>query len=196
MLQGQALHGLLTSGLLHSGLLPMLCSADGISNAGQWLELTSGPLILLVTYAAAAGGAAVAQLMLGTTPTAISGAGAVTGLYAALAVAGLTDRRGTLPVFTLRGIIYAALNLGLALLQPAIGLACLAGGALGGAIIAPIGPAVARGVSLTLGVPVLLVLGGLRLAWQLVMALVVITGAFVLATLRAVMEAVKAVRNL
>lgn len=189
-------HRLLSSGLLHSGVLPVLWCVDGLRNAGSWIEAWCGGLQALIIILASGVGTGLAQLLAGSASVGLGGAGVVTGAYAAWCVLGLTRARGEMPLTSDRGIIYMLLNACLAAYQPAVGAACLLGGATGGVLGVLLAPLLARVVFLAVALPVTFVLAAARLVVETVRLLFGIMAAFVVATWRAVAEVVRTVRGL
>lgn len=187
---------LLSAALLHGSLLPALWCADGLRNAGAWLELACGRLQALIMFACAAAGAAAAQLWLNDCAACVSGAGLATGAYTAWAALAATRLRGEVPLTSDRGLLYLALNAAAAWHQPAVGLPCLAGGAAGGALGALAAPALARIAYAAAALPVVLTLAAARLAIETAKLAAAAAVVLLAATWRAGAEAVRTVRGL
>jgi rhomboid protease GluP len=189
-------HRLLTAGLLHSGLLPLVCCADGVRNAGSWVEAYCGSLQAVVTVVLCAAGAGLGQLLAGRADTGLAGAGVCTGLYAAWLTLGLTRGRGVMPITSDRGVLYALLNALMAAYQPAVGFACLAGGALGGVAGTLLAPLLARVLYTCTAVTAAVALSLARAALETVRLGLGVVLALLVATFRAAGEVARTVRGL
>lgn len=156
---------ILSAGLLHSGALGAWVGACALQDSGRWLELGTGPLTLLLTYALGCAGAAAGHLLLGETRIALCGPGAVLGVYVAWCLQAARHLRGTVPLKALvaRCSVLAALWLSCSLLQPAACAASLAGGAIGGAVAAVAAAPLARALRWALAGPVLVSLFAVKL---------------------------------
>jgi len=187
---------LLTAGLLHSGIVPTLWCISGLRNAGAWIELGTGSALqTLVVFAACGAGATMGQLLARATSAGLAGAGLVTGVYVAWLVLGVTRARGQMPVTSELGILLLALNTGLAVYQPAVGLASLLGGAVGGAVGMLLAPVLARVVFFALALPIALALALARLGIETARLLLGVVGLLLLSTGKAAVEAVRTVRG-
>jgi hypothetical protein len=182
---------------VHSGVLPALWCADGLRNAGSWVELLCGGLQAAIVLAFSAFGAAAAQLVVGPAETGLAGSGAVTGLYVAWALLALTrGRRLRMPATSDRGLLYLLLNLLLAARQPAVGLPSMAGGAAGGALGALLAAPLARAAAVLVAVPAAAAIVLARFAVETARLLLGAALALVVATMRAAGEVVRTVRGL
>eukprot|EP00198_Chlamydomonas_reinhardtii_P000379 XP_001689714.1 predicted protein [Chlamydomonas reinhardtii] len=124
--------GLLTSALLHSGLLSLLASLWSLDFTGAWLETAHGPTILAISLLMAGGGAAAGQLLAGQ-PAGIGGIGAALGLEAAVVVRSLR-LAGELPPLRAGGVALVGVAAAMAVYQPLVGPWALVGGVVGGAL--------------------------------------------------------------
>ncbi len=193
ILEGK-LHLLASAGLLHSGLLPMMWSVAGISDAGVLLELSLGFTTLLVMLAMCAAFAAAFPIMFSDQRYVLAGVGTLAGMQAALATAGLRDHRAL--VVSPRALIYMLLSLFWSWYHPLIGLWSMAGGMLGGVLSVFVAPWLAVGIRLAVGLPLLLGLALARIVWKLFTIVLVFFVQMVQGTVQAIAETVKIVRNL
>jgi membrane associated rhomboid family serine protease len=187
---------LLTAGLLHSGALAALVAIDAVREAGAWVEGACGGLTAGIVFTASAAAAALAQLTFGCAVCYLSGAGVAAGGYAAWAALALTRCRGLMPGTSDRAILYILLGLILAFHQPAVGPACLAGGAAGGAAALLLAPVLERGVMVATALPVVGALTALRVAVETARLALAFVWTLVVTTWRAAAEVVRTVRGL
>jgi hypothetical protein len=193
ILEGK-LHLLATAGLLHSGLLSMLWSADGISDAGVLLEHSLGFTTLLVMLGMCAAFASALPIMFADQRHVLAGVGTMAGMYTALATAGLRDHSALL--VSPRGLVYMLISLIWSWYHPLIGLWSMAGGMLGGVLSVFVAPWLAVGARLAVGLPLLVGLAVARIVWKLLGIVVVFFVQMVQGTVQAIAETVKIVRNL
>ncbi|PNH00471.1 hypothetical protein TSOC_013704, partial [Tetrabaena socialis] len=120
---------ILTSSVLHSGLLSLVVSLVSLEETAPWLETLHGFMIMLISYGLAGAGAVAAQMFLGNQAASIAGIGAALGMEAAVSVrTWRTD--GEVP-----GISLPCLLLGCTGALMAVGvLGGLVGGALSGVL--------------------------------------------------------------
>ena len=187
----------LTACLLHSGVVPALCAADALRDGGFALEALGGGLQALAVLLCAGAGAGAAQLRFPVAGVGLAGAGLVVGVYGGWAATVLLRFRGKgLPLCSDRGLVYIAIAALSAWHQPAVGLPCLAGGALGGALGALLAPALARALFVAMAAPVAAALAALKIALETLKVALGVVGVLLLATWRAGAEAVRLIRGL
>ncbi|KAG2424542.1 hypothetical protein HXX76_014423 [Chlamydomonas incerta] len=186
--------GLLTSAMLHSGLLSLLVSLWSLDFTAAWLETAHGPAILAVSLIMAGGGAAAGQLLAGQ-PVGIGGIGAALGLEAAVAVRSLR-LAGELPPLRAGGVALVGVAAAMAVYQPLVGPWALAGGVLGGALSGVLAYDVLWMLRVVVGVTILLCI----MAWDVLTwlprqlwRLLVAVAAFAWGTVVAAVQAVRGV---
>lgn len=136
----------------------------------RFLEAGTGQLQLLTVFLISALAASAGHILAGKCATAVTGPGAVLGVYTAWAIAATQYLREAVPLRTVytQGALLLALLLGLGLVQPAVSPASLLGGIVGGAAAVKVSRPLSEALKWALVLPVMVGLLGVRLLVGLV----------------------------
>ncbi|EFJ40758.1 hypothetical protein VOLCADRAFT_119864 [Volvox carteri f. nagariensis] len=187
---------LLTSSLLHSGLVSLLVSLASLEETLPWLETLDGFMIMLLSYGMAGAVAGLTQLFLGGQATGIAGLAAALGTEVAVGVRCWRYTGGQLLPPTPACVALLGLSGLMAAYQPLVGTWGILGGILGGALSAVLAYDILYVMRVVIAVTILLGLGAWnllswlpRVLFRLVVGLVAVvwgTGVAVVQALRGV----------
>ncbi|GIL85228.1 hypothetical protein Vretimale_10719 [Volvox reticuliferus] len=187
---------LLTSSVLHSGLVSLAVSLASLEETLPWLETLDGFVIMLVSYGMAGAAVGLAQLLLGSQPSGIAGLGAAVGLEVAVAIRCWRYTRGKLMPPTITCICLLCVAVMMAVYQPLVGPWGILGGILGGALSAVLAYDILYVMRVVIAVTILLGVGAWNLltwlprtVWRLVVGVSVV----VWGTLVAILQALRGV---
>jgi hypothetical protein len=136
--QGQGWWRLFGAGLCNSGLAATWLCCAALQNCCRWLEAGTGQVELLTMFLLCSGCACAGHVLAGRCMLCVAAPGTVLGLYTAWTILAAWHLRQDVPMRTIyaQGGLLLGLLLALGLLQPAVGVASLAGGMLGGVLSA------------------------------------------------------------
>lgn len=195
--QAGSLSGLLTSGLLHSGLAGLWLYTRALYDSAYGIEVGWGSMELLAVYAVASVCASLAHLAAGSTVVGIAGAGAVLGVYTAWTILAVQHLKDDVPVWGLgvnAGLVLL-LSLGFGVMQPAIGAASVVGGVLGGALALKLAVPLAQALKWGMAVPFLVLLFVVRMGVDAVKLLLLALVPLIIAAVQGVTGLVQTVRR-
>lgn len=163
--QQGSLSGLLTAGLAHSGLAATWICTRALSTCGPFLEFGLGPMALVAIFLVTSLCSSVAHIIAGRSMTAVCGSGAVIGVFTAWAVLANKSLKHQIPARAVNVQLASLvlLNLVVGWLQPAVGIASIVGGLLGGALALLVAGPVAVALQWCLALPVIATLFLLKL---------------------------------
>lgn len=196
--QGQGCWRLLSAGLCNSGLAATWLCCAALTTCGRLLEAGSGQLQLLAMFLLCCGCASAAHVAAGRCAVCVAAPGAVLGMYAAWTLVAAQQLRGEVPLRLIlsQGLLLAAALLALGLVQPAVGVASLAGGAAGGLLAPLVTAPLSRALRWGLTLPLLCALIGVRVGFD-ALKLLWLFGVFVAASVYELgRDVVQAVRRL
>ncbi|GIL55463.1 hypothetical protein Vafri_11006 [Volvox africanus] len=187
---------LLTSSVLHSGLVSLAVSLASLEETLPWLETLDGFVIMLVSYSLAGAGVGLAQLFLGSQTSGIAGLGAAVGLEVAVAIRCWRYTGGKLMPPTITCICLLCVATLMAVYQPLVGPWGILGGVLGGALSAVVAYDILYIMRVVIAITLLLGVGAWNLltwlprtVWRFVVGVSVV----VWGTLVAVLQALRGV---
>lgn len=162
------LAGLVTSGFVHSGLAAAWLCTRALASCGKLIELGLGPMQLIAIFIIASVSASVAHIVAGRSMVAVCGSGAVIGVFTTWTVLASKHLQQKIPMWTVYFQLgsLVALNLLLGLLQPAVGVASILGGMVGGVLAVNFAGPVALALQWSITLPVLATLFVLKLAFD------------------------------
>lgn len=155
--QKGSLTGLFTSGLLHSGLAATWLCTRALYSCGRFLEIGLGPMQLFSIFLISCLCSSIAHIFAGRSMVAVCGSGAVIGVFTTWTLLAGRFLQQRLPMWTLYLQLgsLVGLNLLLGLIQPAVGVASVLGGVIGGVLAVNATGLVAMALQWAIMLPVL-----------------------------------------